>query len=163
MIAKYLIVPPEYLNWLRQIEARTLGQKRELFARCQVLLTNEAHRLGYEIRLDELKRGPQQAEYNATHCGHCAGTKREHYRGRADHDFRPIGIRNTLHGDGLAIDGYLRKPGGRVLWSAVHYRGVGEFFETLHPLTYWGGRSAKVGDRLRHDAGHFAITYRGRQ
>ncbi len=163
MIARYLTIPEGYLEWLRQIEAGTLGKKRELFARCQVLLTNEAHRLGYEIRLDELKRGVQQAEYNATHCGSCAATRREHNKERADHAFHPIGIVDTLHGDGLAIDGYVRKPPGRVLWNVEHYRPLGLYWEDLHPLTYWGGRSSKVGDRLRHDAGHFSITHRGRQ
>jgi len=39
----------------------------------------------------------------------------------------------------------------------------GEFWESLHELTYWGGRTDKPNDRLRNDGGHFSITHGGVQ
>jgi len=154
----------------------TLGAKRELFARCLVKLIAKGHELGYEWRLGELQRGPQQAEWNATHCRVYVNGKRCErslylHRGHGSakatritgHEFKPIGSRDTLHGEALAIDGYIRRPGGRILWATEHYRELGEYWESLHPLCYWGGRTDKSGDRLKHDGGHFAITNRGRQ
>ena len=140
-----------------------LGAKQELFARCHAKLLLKAFELGYEVRQRELGRGAAQCKYNATHCGSCAATKAEHYGSRADHDFHPIGIADSLHGDYLAIDLYLRKPGGKMLWASEHYQALGEYWESLHEFCYWGGRTDKIGDRLRHDAGHFSITDRGRQ
>lgn len=155
-----------------------LGAKRELFARCLAKLIVEANRQGYEIRLDELKRGQQQADWNATHCRvydptgkRCEGipsAHRGHGAAKATritwHEFKPIGSRNTLHGLGLAIDGYLRKRGSnQILWATKHYRKLGLFWEALHPLCYWGGSTDKPGDRLKHDGGHFSIVHGGMQ
>ncbi len=154
----------------------SLGQKRELFAQCLAKLILRANALGYEIRLDELKRGPQQAEWNATHCRVHVDGKRceEHsswhgkaYRlagGVVTHKFKPIGSRNTLHGLGLAIDGYIReRPNGKVLWATKRYRALGVYWESLDPLCYWGGSTDKPGDRLKHDGGHFSIIHGGMQ
>ncbi len=154
----------------------SLGQKRELFARCLAKLIVEANRQGYEIRLDELKRGPQQAEWNATHCRvYVAGKRCEEHKswhtdahtlagGAVTHFFKPIGSRNTLHGLGLAIDGYLRRPpSNQILWATKHYRKLGLYWESLHPLCYWGGSTDKPGDRLKHDGGHFSIIHGGMQ
>ena len=139
----------------------TLGQKQELFARCHEKLLRKAHALGYCVRQRELGRGEAQAKWNALHCGTCGDSKRSH--GQAAHDFTPIGIADSLHRDFLAIDLYIRKPSGGMLWAARYYRELGEYWETLHEFCYWGGRTDKPGDRLRHDAGHFSITDRGRQ
>jgi hypothetical protein len=138
-----------------------LGEKQELFAVCHEKLLRRARELGYLVRQRELGRGRQQAHWNAFHCGTCQDAKRTH--SQASHDFHPIGIEDSLHCDFLALDMYVRKPGGRILWSASHYRELGEYWESLHPLCYWGGRTDKPGDRLRHDAGHFSVTDRGRQ
>lgn len=132
----------------------TLGAKRELFARLHPRLVLEAHRQGYDVMLDELKRGPEQAEYNATHCGTCRQTKRQHVD--ADHDFHAIGIRNTVHGVGLAQDIILRRN-GRPLWARKHYLSLGLYWESLHALCRWGGRF-----RGRGDAGHFSLAHRGK-
>jgi hypothetical protein len=145
----------------------TLGQKQELFARCHASLLLKAFQFGYEVRQRELGRGKEQARHNAFHCGTCGDAKRGHGNevrsGVADHAFHPIGIEDSLHCDFLAIDLYLRKPGGAMLWAPSNYRALGEYWESLHELCYWGGRTDKPGDRLRHDAGHFSITDRGRQ
>lgn len=145
----------------------SLGRKQELFARCHRLLLQKAEELGYLVRQRELGRGPQQAKWNATHCARCKGRKPGHGRetnaGVIDHKFRPIGIETSLHCIFLAVDMYIRKPGGRILWASSAYKELGEFWESLHPLTYWGGRTTKLGDRLSNDGGHFAVTHGGRQ
>ncbi len=155
-----------------------LGQKRELFAQCLAKLILRANALGYEIRLDELKRGPQQAEWNATHCRvydptgkrceRAPSAHRGHGAVKATrvtwHAFKPIGSRNTLHGLGLAIDGYIReRPNGKVLWATKRYSALGVYWESLDPLCYWGGSTDKPGDRLKHDGGHFSIIHGGMQ
>jgi hypothetical protein len=140
--------------------ALTLGQKRELFARLHPRLIDKAHALGFEVRLDELKRGEAQAEFNANHCRVCGANVSMH---GPQHTFRPIGTANSLHCDGLAQDLYLRRPDGKMLWATEHYHELGEFWESLSPLAYWGGRTDKPGDRLKHDGGHFAITHLGKQ
>jgi len=135
----------------------TLGRKRELFARLVPRLIDYAHRLGFEVMIDETKRGPIQAEWNAKHCRKCQATKRGH--NLADHAFRSIGLADSLHGDGLAVDLILRR-GGRPLWSASHYLALGTFWEEAVPsdvdgLTAWGGRFG--------DPGHFSIKHRGKR
>ena len=133
---------------IAEMPCRTVGQKRELFARCLVLLGLEVERLGFYVRWDELKRGDAQARWNATHCrvivdGVRCEKRRGAHRTRLNpggsvsaltHFFKPIGSRNTLHKLGLAIDGYLRRPGGRILWATEHYRELGIYWESLHRL-----------------------------
>jgi len=120
----------------------TVGEKQELFARCHAKLLAKAFELGFEVRQRDLWRTPAQAARN---------------------ELAGVGIKNSLHCKGLAIDLYIRRPGGRILWSTEAYRELGVFWEDLHPLTYWGGRTDKPGDRLRHDGGHFSITHGGVQ
>lgn len=129
-----------------------LGRKRELFARLLYRLIGEAHRQGYDLMLDELKRGPIQAKWNATHCGTCEGTKKLHQD--SDHEFHAIGIENTVHGVGLAQDIILRRN-GRPLWAREHYVSLGLYWESLHELCRWGGR--------HRDPGHFSFQHGGRR
>ncbi len=119
-----------------------VGAKQELFSRCLPLLITKAHELGYEVRLRDLWRSKEEAARLAR-----AG----------------IGIKNSLHCKGLAIDLYIRRPGGSILWATEHYRELGEYWESMDRLCFWGGRTNKPGDRLRHDGGHFAITHAGVQ
>lgn len=137
-----------------------LGTKQELFARLLPRLIDEAHRLGYAVRLKELQRGKQQAEWNSRHCCVCEDIRKGHKA--ADHPFKPIGIEDSLHCDGLAIDLVLFLQGAPI-WDTEVYRKLGEFWEKLHELCYWGGATAKIGDRLRHDGGHFSVVDGGRQ
>jgi len=138
----------------------TLGQKRKLFSRYLVQLIDHAHSLGYEVQVDEVKRGREQAKWNATHCGTCHGTKRSHTQ--ADHEFHAIGIEDSLHRDGLAVDLVLF-VGSSPLWSTKRYRELGLFWESLHPLNFWGGPTRKPGDRLRRDGVHFAMSHGEKQ
>lgn len=145
----------------------SLGQKQELFARCHWRLLQKAEELGLLVRQRELGRGEQQAKWNATHCARCKGRRKGHGRetnpGVSDHEFKPIGIENSLHCIFLAVDFYIRKPDGRILWATSAYKELGEFWENLHALCYWGGRTTKPGDKLSNDGGHFAVTHGGRQ
>ncbi len=119
-----------------------LGEKQELFARCHARLLFKAFDLGFEVRQRELWRTKYQAKENAR---------------------LGVGSANSLHCKGLAIDLYIRRQGGRILWGTEAYRDLGVFWESLDPLCYWGGRTDKPGDRLRHDGGHFSVTHAGVQ
>ena len=130
----------------------TLGAKRELFARLLYRLLGEIHRQGFDVMLDELKRGEVQATWNSNHCGTCKATKKLHID--ADHDFHAIGIRNSVHCLGLAQDIILRRN-GRPLWARKHYLSLGLYWESLHELACWGGRF--------RDSGHFSISHGGRR
>ena len=130
----------------------SLGAKRELIARLFIRLIAEALRQGYEVMIEEVKRGDVQCEYNATHCGTCKETKRNHTG--ADHDFHAIGIRYSVHRSGLAVDITLRRN-GRPLWARKHYLSLGLYWESLHELCAWGGRF--------RDAGHFSLRHGGRR
>jgi len=130
----------------------TVGHKQEIFAGLLPQLITRAYEMGFRVRLKELYRAPEQAEYNATHCGRCK--KEEVTHAHADHDFKPIGIRNSLHCIGLALDLVLFR-GGKPLWATEHYRDLGSYWEDLHALTCWGGRFG--------DGGHFSITHGGRK
>ena len=128
--------------------ALTLGQKQEIFAGLLPQLITHAYELGFRVRLKELLRGEQQAEYYATHCARCGKSDTAVHSG---HDFKAIGIRNSLHCDGLAIDLVLFRD-GRPLWATERYRKLGEYWESLRPgLCRWGGRFS--------DGGHFSITH----
>jgi hypothetical protein len=132
--------------------ALTLGQKQEIFAGLLPQLITRAYELGFRVRLKELLRAPEQAEYNATHCGRCK--KEEAFHAHAGHDFKAIGIKNSLHCSGLALDLVLFRK-GKPLWASKHYQDLGEYWESLRPeLCRWGGRFS--------DGGHFSITHGGR-
>lgn len=130
---------------------QTIGEKQEIFAGLLSQLIVHAYELGFRVRLQELKRGEQQAEYNATHCGSCK--KESVFHVHADHEFKAIGIRNSLHCDGLAIDLVLFRD-GEPQWSTDRYRDLGDYWESLNPeLCYWGGRFG--------DGHHFSIPHNG--
>jgi hypothetical protein len=120
----------------------------------------KAFELGFEVREKELQRGEVQALHNATHCCVCQCEATTH--GGQAHPFKAIGIANSLHRDGLAIDLVLTRDNAP-LWTVDDYRALGKFWESLDPLCYWGGDTDKDGDRLIHDGVHFSITHRGRQ
>ena len=127
-----------------------LGQKQELFSRLLPLLIDHANDLGFEVRLKELLRGEVQAEWNANHCAVCGANVSMH---GPQHDFTAIGIANSLHCQGLAIDLVLFRD-GRPLWASERYQKLGEFWESQNPLCAWGGRF--------NDGGHFSIRHGGR-
>jgi len=116
------------------------------------MLLREAERLGFKIRVKEVYRWPQMAEWNATHCATCSGDMVAH--DDVQHAFKPIGIRNSLHCDGLAVDLVLFK-GGQPCWDTEQYRELGEWWDNLDVLCSWGGRFG--------DGGHFSIRHDGKR
>jgi len=138
----------------------TLGEKQELFAQLLVPLLTKAHTLGFGVRIKEVYRAPEQCHYNATHCGECG--KEDFLHVNQTHPFTPIGIEHSLHGDGLAVDLILTHDQVPI-WRVEDYRELGEFWESLDPLCYWGGPTQKDGDRLKRDGVHFSITHNGKQ
>jgi len=130
--------------------ALSLGAKQELFAELLPHLIAKAVELGYHVRLRELYRDPIQAKYNAEHCCICEVERACH---AATHSFKPIGLRDSLHCEGLAIDLVLFAE-GVPLERSDDYAALGSWWESLHELCRWGGRFG--------DGGHFSITHRGR-
>jgi len=128
-----------------------LGAKRELFATLLPRLLAEAHRQGYHVRIGEVVRGEQQAEWNATHCVVCKGSATGH---GTEHRFKPHGIRLSVHRDGLAVDLILCLD-GKPLWNEDAYQSLGAWWETENELCRWGGRFA--------DPGHFSLEHEGRR
>lgn len=128
----------------------TLGQKRRLFARLLPRLVDHAHNLGFEVQVDEVKRGVQQAQWNASHCGKCQAARWDHPD--ADHAFSAIGSALSLHCDGLAVDLILFN-GSNPIWRTERYAPLGEYWVGLDPLCAWGGEWG--------DGGHFSIQHRG--
>jgi hypothetical protein len=108
-----------------------LGQKQELFSRLLPRLIDKAHSLGFEVRLKELQRPEEMAEIYSE---------------------RGMGVSNSLHLSGLAIDLVLFKR-GQPLVDTADYLELGEFWESLDILCAWGGRFG--------DGGHFSVKHRG--
>ncbi len=108
-----------------------LGEKQELFAQLLPRLLDEAHRLGYRVRMKELYRPQEMADLYAS---------------------RGSGIRNSLHCKSLALDLILFRD-GEPLWDTPEYEEVGEFWEGIHPLARWGGRF--------NDGCHFSLEHEG--
>jgi hypothetical protein len=90
-------------------------------------LLNMAHKMGWEVRMKELYRTPEQALANEK-----SGS----------------GIANSLHCKSLAIDLVLFKNSIPV-WTSEDYRDLGIYWESLHELCSWGGRF--------NDGGHFSV------
>lgn len=135
-----------------------LGKKQELFARLQPLLFIYAQQiLGFEIRPKELLRDRKIAKWNSEHCRECEGTE-DAEQHPIDHDFVAIGIEDSLHCDGLAIDIILSKN-GEIQWSSELYKDLGEYWKSLHELCCWGGDFAPP----KQDGGHFSVTHNNRK
>ena len=132
-----------------------LGKKQERFSRLIPKLINKAHELGFEVRLKELLRGEIQAQHNADTCAVCGHNKNKHLLYPVPkHSFKPMGIKKSLHRDGLALDLVLFRE-GIPLTDSEMYLELGEFWESLDILCAWGGRF--------NDGGHFSIIHGGRK
>jgi hypothetical protein len=108
-----------------------LGAKQELFASLIPDLIDFAIARGFGVRPKELLRTDEQAALYAA---------------------RGVGIPNSLHCSGLAIDLVLTRN-GRPLWATEQYLEVGEYWEGLDDLCSWGGRF--------QDGGHFSVMHGG--
>lgn len=139
----------------------SLSAARVRFTRCLGKLLVECDRLGLEVVADELKRHELVAEWNATHCRvyvgkqRCERTQAQH--GPNEHDFRPIGIRESTHRRALAIDLYILE-GGRISNDREKYAQLGAYWKGLDPELRWGGDFEGFPD-----LGHFSHEWQGRQ
>jgi hypothetical protein len=111
----------------------TLSEKRCRFTHDAALLVFQAEQLGFNVAYDEIKRRQVEADANAA-----AG----------------IGIKNSLHLLGLAVDLMLYKD-GVYLTETSDYEPLGVWWESLGEDHCWGGRFSKP------DGDHFSITHNG--
>lgn len=138
----------------------TLLEARVAFTRCIGDLLAFAKASDYDVMIDETKRHPMIAQWNATHCRVRMGDKRcertpdEHPP--TGHSFKPIGIAKSVHIQGLAADIYIIKNGA-IDNDPRGYSVLGHYWESLHELARWGGRFEGFADN-----GHFSFTWEGR-
>jgi hypothetical protein len=110
-----------------------LGEKQELFAFLLPRLLDQAHALGFRVRMGECWRPPETAAAYAA-------------QGK--------GIAQSVHSDKLAVDLNLFRD-GQFLQDSDSHRPLGEWWETLHPLCRWGGRFG--------DGNHYSLEHEGRK
>lgn len=141
-----------------------LVEKRIAFAICVGKLLAFCEKFGYRAVLCEVMRTPMQSEWNATHCSWKDAHGRRCERELSDavhstHVFRPIGIRGSLHQNGLAIDLLLMAQGQDGSWMIDDredgYRAMADYWKTLHAEACAG---IDFGD-----SGHFSLAYNGRK
>lgn len=117
-------------------------------------LLSYARTLGFEFVIDEVRRGEQQAEWNATHCRYIEGDGKRCERrytdhGKFEHEFKPIGIRDSEHTRGRAIDLYIIIDAA-ISNDAELYERLGAKWKELHKDNVWGGDFEGFAD-----LGHF--------
>lgn len=142
-----------------------LVEARMAFTDCLGRLYDFAHRSGLELIICEGLRTPMQAEWNATHCSvKISGTRCEKHvndpvHKEGGHQFRPIGIRGSLHQLGLAQDVLIMKRSANGSWvideNMDGYQKMAAFWKAQHPL-------ARAGIDFG-DAGHFSFTWEGKK
>lgn len=161
-LSALVILEGDYLEALRGwavTERGPLGRKQTLFGALQPLVILHARAaLNLELRLFEFQRSEAVARWNAEHCRTCKKVKghsvhRPATRGR--HEFRAIGIVRSLHRIRLAGDYGLFTLAGEYLVRNDEYQELGRYFESLHPLAYWGGRFG--------DGNHLSVRHQGRK
>lgn len=118
-----------------------LLDRQFLFSRSVPLLLHRIEFEGLQYKLGEIERKPGQAALNAA-----AG----------------IGISNSLHLLGLAIDVHLFKDGVYLTDSSAHYK-FGQFWKSLTSLHRWGGDFLDASGRPKPDGNHYSIEYQGRK
>lgn len=140
----------------------SLQAARIEFTRCLGKLLAFGEENGFALMLDESKRGKQQAEWNATHCGRfidgvrCERTRGVHGMPAVQHPFIPVGIQNSVHTLGLAVDLYIMVD-GQISNDFNSYATLGGCWKAMHGLARWGG------DFKNLDLGHFSFEWGGRK
>lgn len=139
---------------------RTLLEARIVFSSALAHLFAEANALGLDWIVDEVKRSPLQAKWNATHCRVMVAGKRceqldmSHTGG---HTFKPIGLERSVHVNALAVD-LLFIQHGRIMDDPTPYAQLAEKWKALDPELRWGGDFAGFAD-----LGHFSHEWQGRK
>jgi hypothetical protein len=116
-----------------------LHRLQTLHTKFTALLIVYAISMGYEVGWGEALRKQEQADANAS-----AG----------------IGIKNSLHLLGLAVDLKLFRD-GFYLTDSKSYAQLGEYWKSLDPLCCWGGDFKDKDGNPKPDGDHFSITYQG--
>src|SRR5579872_1296271 len=116
-----------------------LHKLQVLHTRYTALMIGWATAQGYEIAWGETLRSPVQAAANAA---------------------TGVGIKNSLHELGLAVDLKLFKN-GEYLTDSADYQLLGEYWKSLDPQCCWGGDFKDEHGNPRPDGDHFSITYQG--
>lgn len=111
----------------------TLREKQSTFVSLIAILIQEANRRGYQLTFGEALRTPEQAALNAK---------------------KGIGTVNSVHLIKLAVDFNLFKN-GKFLDKTEEHESLGLYWESLHPLTRWGGRFG--------DGNHYSMEHEGRK
>lgn len=139
---------------------------RIAFTRSVGILLASATAFGLDSILNECLRSPEAAKWNATHCRVPANGRRceatpdspiHRVPAAGSHTFRPIGIANSVHCLGLAVDLYFI-DGGSISNARDVYARLGVVWKSLHPLARWGG---DFDDG--HDVGHYSFEWKGRK
>lgn len=139
----------------------TLGELQELHFRLfTTKLVPKAYELGFTMRWGEALRSDEQAEINAIGfdgrimLANMIQIRFPDLAEKIRNNGKANGIRNSVHGDKLAIDLNLFRNGAW-LASTDDHRPLGEYWETLHPLCRWGGRWG--------DGNHYSVEFQGRK
>ncbi len=133
-------------------------QKQSRFARMIADLIRKATAMGYEVTFGECFRTDEQAEINALGQSgrlRIAQLVRAEFpllAKKIENNGKANGIRNTAHGNRLAIDLNLFKDGVFLDTSEAH-RPLGEWWETQSPDARWGGRFG--------DGNHYSLEHEG--
>lgn len=114
----------------------TLSQKQRLFTKLIADLIQWAYANGMELTWGEAWRTPEQAKLNAD---------------------RGVGIRNSLHGERLAVDLNLF-VGGVYIDSTEGHRRLGEHWKSLHKDNRWGGDFKDRNGKPKPDGNHYSMT-----
>jgi hypothetical protein len=113
----------------------TLGEQRKLFARLLPRLLDYIHDQGFDCTIGEVVRSAAQAEANARD---------------------GVGINNSLHKVGLAVDLNLFDKSGKYLVNSSDHKFAGEYWKSLHPLARWGGDF-----KPKPDGNHYSLEWQG--
>ena len=147
-----------------------LSRKRQIFTWRLADLIHWARLQGYEVACDEVRRGPQQVDWNVTHCSVRIQKRRceqrragpiHHPATTGFHPFKAIGIRGSLHNNGLAADLLLFHHGAYLIKTdqyealGLHWESYTGFYDSEELTFVWGGRF--------QDGGHFSIAHSGRR
>lgn len=137
---------------------RTLSEKQRDFPLMVAALITWAYDAGFEVTFGEAYRSDEQAEINAlgpanrVHLADLVATRFTALASAIRNNPAGGGIRNSLHGDRLAIDLNLFIA-GHYQTQTEAYRPLGEKWEAMGGT--WGGRFG--------DGNHFSIAHEGRK
>lgn len=113
-----------------------LWEARVLFSTLAAKLPGKAEVLGLKLAFDEVKRSKACALLYAQ---------------------SGVGVKNSAHLNGLAVDVILYTRAGDYLTKTEDYALLGTFWKSLHPDCRWGGDFTDP----RPDGNHFSLEYKG--